>query len=161
MLIESKFNLFNLRGGYVGFCETDKPWSIPPSDVPDYKYSPVPLHPLPPMPEEVFLHYLEYGDIDHIHKDKYWLARLPTRLKSRIIEAREVPVWGWGIHIVEGPNRPVIFWITMVTIFASMLAFVLWTSLREDIQGGAGLGSLILALPPVIMAAFLFKLTAV
>jgi hypothetical protein len=161
MLIEPKFSLFNLRSGYVGLCDIDIPCSIPPSDVPNYKYSPVPLLPLPPMPTEVFLHYLEHGDIDNIHNRKCWLERLPIRLKSRIVDAREEPVWGWGIHIIEGPNRTVIFWITMVTIFGSMLAFVLWSSLRSDISGGAAMGSLIMALPPVIMTAFLFKLAAV
>ena len=114
----------------------DKPWSIPPSDVQDYTYAPVPLKPLPPMPAEVFLHYFQYGDSHNVHKSSHWLQRLPKKLKARITDAPEVPVWGWGICIVEGPNRSVIFWITMVTTFASILAAILWSSLREDFQGG-------------------------
>jgi hypothetical protein len=137
----------------------DKPWSIPPSDTRDYKYSPVPLQPLPPMPAEVFLHYFQYGDAENVHRSSYWLQRLPTRLEARIVDAPEIPVWGWGIYIVEGPNRPVIFWITVITIFSSILAAILWSSLQEDIQGGTALGSLIIAMPTVVMAAFLFKLT--
>jgi hypothetical protein len=113
-------------GGYVGFCEMDKPWSIPPNDVRDYNYAPVPLKPLPPMPAEVFLHYFQYGDSHNVHKSGHWLQRLPKKLKARITDAPEVPVWGCGIYIVEGPNRPVIFWIT------SILAAILWSSLRED-----------------------------
>ncbi|CZR60637.1 uncharacterized protein PAC_10533 [Phialocephala subalpina] len=153
------FNLFHLRGGYVGFCDLDKPCSIPESDVPEYKYSPVPLKPLPPMPAEVFMHYLQYGDVENVHRQSHWLRRIPIRLRTRIIDSPEVPVWGWGIYIIEGPNKPVVFWITMTTIFASVLAAVLWSSLRDDIQGGVGLGAMGVALPPVIMAAFLFRLT--
>lgn len=137
----------------------DKPWSIPPSDVRDYNYAPVPLKPLPPMPAEVFLHYFQYGDSENVHRSSHWLQRLPKKLKARIIDAPEVPVWGWGIYIVEGPNRPVIFWITMVTTFASVLAAILWSSLHEDLQGGTALGNLLIAMPTVVMAAFVFKLT--
>jgi hypothetical protein len=139
----------------------DKPWLIPPSNVRDYKYSPVPLKPLPPMRAEVFLHFLEYGDDDNVHNGCHWLQRLPTRLKARIIDTPKTPVWGWGIYIIKGPNRPVIFWITMVTMFAIVLAAILWSSLHDDIQGGTALGSLIVGMPTVAMAAFLFKLTTV
>jgi hypothetical protein len=59
---------------------------------------------------------------------------------------------------VEGPNRVVVFWVVMMTVFASILASAPWSILRSDEQGGTGLGSLIVAIPPVIMAAFLFRL---
>ena len=46
----------------------------------------------------------------------------------------------------------------MITVFGGVLASILWSTLRKDIQGGTGFGSLVVALPAVIMAAFLFKL---
>lgn len=111
------------------------------------------------MYSDVFMHYFKYGWPDNVHKNKYWLERLPRKLKTRVIDSPNIPTEGWGIHVIEGPNRPVIFWITMGTVFASIIAGVLWSSLHSDIQGGMGLGSMIIAVPPVIMAAFLFKLT--
>jgi len=46
----------------------------------------------------------------------------------------------------------------MVTTLGGILATVLWSALKKDILGGTGLGAVVLALPTVILAAFLFKL---
>jgi hypothetical protein len=155
-----KFTLFGIRGGDVGLDELDKPWSIPPADVREYRYRPVPLESPPPVPSNVLLHFLKYGNTQDVHKTKFWAHKIPKRVKQRLIDVPDYPVSGWGIYIVEGPNRSGVFWITMSTVFASILAGVLWSSIRDDIQGGTGLGSMIIAFPPVIMAAFLFKFTA-
>ncbi len=69
--------------------------------------------------------------------------------------------YGWVIHVIEGPNRNIVFWMVMTTVLGSILATILWSSLYNDMQGGSGFGSLIVALPPVIMTAFLFKLSGV
>lgn len=111
------------------------------------------------MPPEVFLHYLESGDTDNCHKARFWVNRIPKRLKKKIINAPDIPVCGWGIYIREGPNKSAVFWIVMTTTLAGVLASVLWSNLHDDIQGGMGLGSVILALPSIIMAAFLYRLT--
>lgn len=138
----------------------NRPESIPPHTLCDYEYSPKPLDPLPPMPPEIFIHYLEHGDED-LHPSRYvWLPRLPMRLNNRVIDGSE-PGYGWGIHVIEGPNREVVFWIVMATILASILASVLWSSIQGDIQGGTGIGALIVALPPSILAAFLFRLGSI
>ncbi|KAH0499692.1 hypothetical protein TgHK011_006867 [Trichoderma gracile] len=88
-----------------------------------------------------------------------WLPSLPQRLNGKVLQCGEAAE-GWGIHVVEGPNRAVIFWIIIVTVSASVLASVLWSSIKGDIQGGMGLGTLVVAVPPVIMTAFLFRLEA-
>lgn len=109
------------------------------------------------MPPEVFIHYLEHGQEDLNPNRSIWSPRLPKRLDGRIIDCG-VPTYGWGIHIVEGPNREAVFWIVIITVLGSILASILWSTMHKDIQGGTGLGTLIVALPPVIMAAFLFRL---
>ncbi|KAI1323655.1 hypothetical protein F5Y16DRAFT_383060 [Xylariaceae sp. FL0255] len=153
-----QFTLWNRRGAYVSICS--RPDSIPPEDFDDYEYYPKPLKPLLPMPAEIFIHYLEHGegDLNPVRND--WLPRLPKRLDKRVIDCNEACL-GWGMHIIEGPNREVIFWIAMVTILASVLTSVLWSTLRGDVQGGTGLGALIVALPPAILAAFLFRLEGI
>lgn len=112
------------------------------------------------MPPEIFIHYLEHGegDLSPIRND--WLPRLPKRLEKRVVDG-DVAGFGWGIHVIEGPNREVIFWIAMFTIAASVLTSCLWSAVRRDVQGGAGLGALIVALPPAILSAFLFRLGAI
>jgi hypothetical protein len=152
-----KFNLWNIREGFISIC--DKPKSIPPTNTNEYEYTPRPLVPLPPMPSEVFLHYLEHEDKDLCLTKSVWTPRLPLRLHKRIIEC-DIPTYGWGIHVIEGPNRSAVFWIVITAIFGSILASILWSSLRNDIQGGIGIGTLIIAVPPVIMMAFLFRLSS-
>ncbi|KAL6786567.1 hypothetical protein J3E68DRAFT_420029 [Trichoderma sp. SZMC 28012] len=145
-----RFTLWNLRHGYVSVC--DRPNSMPPNSI-DYEFIP------PPMPPEVFVHYLEHGDGDLSPNRYTWLPRLPKRRNHKVVDCGEATE-GWGIHVIEGPNRTAVFWIVMTTISISVLASVLWTTLKGDIQGGMGLGALIVALPPAIMAAFLFRLGA-
>ncbi|KAF4631776.1 hypothetical protein G7Y89_g6358 [Cudoniella acicularis] len=108
---------------------------IPPKDADEYEYMPRPLVPLPPMPSEVFIHFLEHEDKDDLSLTKsVWTPRLPRRLHKRMIEC-EVPTYGWGIHVIEGPNRNAVFWIVIAMTFGSILAGILWSSLRSDIQG--------------------------
>ncbi|EHK19706.1 uncharacterized protein TRIVIDRAFT_14315, partial [Trichoderma virens Gv29-8] len=146
-----RFTLWSLRHGYVSVC--DRPNSMPPNTRIDYDFIP------PPMPPEVFVHYLEHGDGDLSPNRYTWLPRLPKRLNNKVMDCGEATE-GWGIHVIEGPNREAVFWVLMATISASVVASVLWATLEGDIQGGTGLGALIVALPPAIMAAFLFRLGA-
>jgi hypothetical protein len=150
-----QFTLWNLRNGYISV--SDRPCSIPPVTRLDYEYIPRPMKPLPPMPADAFLHYLEHGKKDMCPSRCIWLPRLPKRLHTSVAQAGEATE-GWGIHIIEGPNREAVFWIVIAAVGASLLLATLWSELRGDVQGGAGLGALMMATPPVVMAAFLFRL---
>ena len=123
-------------------------------------YDPRPLVPRQPIPPETILHYLSHKDTEFVSRKRIWTPRLPKRVGRKVIQG-EIATEGWGIHVVEGPNRDVIFWIIMATTFGGILATILWSALERDIQGGTGLGTTILALPAVILAAFLFKLNGV
>ncbi|KAF7553195.1 hypothetical protein G7Z17_g3807 [Cylindrodendrum hubeiense] len=131
-----QFTLWNLRHGYVSVC--DRPNAIPSDDVSNYQYLPRPLKPLPPMPPEIFIHYLEHGEDDLSPARHDWLPRLPKRLDKRVVDSDETCL-GWGLHIIEGPNRKLIS-LVMVTMFTSFLSAVLWSALKNDIQGGTGVG---------------------
>lgn len=154
-----EFNLFGLQEGLVALYDPGAFCSIPPADTREYHYRPVPLDPPPPMPSEVFIHFLEHEHAGVMSAKKYWTPKIPKRLKQRLIDC-PVPIDGWGIHIIEGPNKMAIWWITLFTMFSSILASTLWSSLRADIQGGTGLGSLILAMPSVFLSAFLYAFVA-
>lgn len=125
----------------------------------NYLYLPRPMKPLPPMPLEIFIHCLEYGEGDLSPARHDWLPRLPKRLDKRVIDCDETCL-GWVVHIIEGPNRESIFILAMITMLASFLATVSWSKLQGDIQGGTGLGALIVAFPPTILTAFLIRLGA-
>lgn len=147
-----RFTLWNLRHGYVSI--TDRPNSMPPKTAIDYDFIPQ------PMPPQVFIHYLLHGDGDLSPNRHTWLPRLPQRLNGKVLHCGEAAE-GWGIHVVEGPNRVAIFWVIILTALAGVLMSALWSSIRGDIQGGMGLGALIVALPSVLMTAFLFRLEAI
>ncbi|KAK1751287.1 hypothetical protein QBC47DRAFT_434159 [Echria macrotheca] len=150
-----QFTLWNLRNGYISVC--DRPLCVPPETRTEYDYLPRPLRPLPPMPPDVFIHYLEHGEGDLSLNRCVWLPRLPKRTGKGVVQLGEAAD-GWGIHIIEGPNREVVFWVVMGTMLASALTGVLWAALMRDVQGGMGIGALMMAMPPAVMAAFLFRL---
>ncbi|KAL4796611.1 hypothetical protein BDV19DRAFT_78895 [Aspergillus venezuelensis] len=150
-----KFTLWHLRNGYISIC--NRPDRIPPRDRIDYEYIPKPLDPPLPMPPETFIHYLEHGEGDLNPTRSNWVNRLPKRLDERVVEGDE-GTYGWGIHIIEGPNKVVIFWIIIVTVLATIVASSLWAALNNDMQGGTGLGTLMAAMPPIILTAFLFRM---
>ncbi|EWG35894.1 serine/threonine protein kinase [Fusarium verticillioides 7600] len=147
-----KFMLWNKRQGYISI--TERPKSVPPEE--DLQYDFAPLDAWPPMPDEVFFHYLEKGE-EKCFQDRHWIPRLAVRRDNRIIEGHEAS-FGWGIHIIEGPNRWAIFALFLVTVFGSALAALLWSTIHNDIQGGTGLGQLIIALSSAILTASLFRL---
>ncbi|PNP85086.1 hypothetical protein FNYG_01611 [Fusarium nygamai] len=150
-----KFTLWNQKHGYISIC--DRPDSVPPKRQLEYDYDPKPLDFLPPMPAQVFLHYLEHGE-EGWNKFRYlWLPKLPVRREKRIIEGHEAS-YGWGIHIIEGLNRWAIFALFLTTVFGSALAALLWSAIHNDIQGGTGLGQLIIALSSAVLTASLFRL---
>jgi hypothetical protein len=60
------------------------------------------------MPLEIFIHYLEHGEEDLNPKRNDWLPRLPKRMDKRVIDYHE-GCYGWGVHVIEGPNCEVIF----------------------------------------------------
>ncbi|KAF5616463.1 uncharacterized protein FTJAE_12956 [Fusarium tjaetaba] len=153
-----QFTLWNLRHGYISVCS--RPQSIPPHDSREYEYAPKPLRNPPPMPPEVFIHFLNHNEDDHQPGKRIWLPRLPKRLSKRVIDCDE-GCEGWGIHVIEGPNRGMIFLVMILTIFGSVLATILWSAIRGDIPGGSTLGAFIVALPAAILTAFLLKLDAV
>ncbi|KAK0705605.1 hypothetical protein B0H67DRAFT_387629 [Lasiosphaeris hirsuta] len=95
-----RFTLWNLRHGYVSVC--DRPRCVPPKDRTDYDCLPRPL-PLPPMPPETFIYYLEHGESDLNPNRHVWLPRLPKRLEKGVVHCGEATD-GWGIHIIEGLN---------------------------------------------------------
>ena len=81
-----------------------KPLSIPPQQEVDskrYTYSPCPLGGDPPMPSDIFLHYLTCTAPE---SSSVWLPRLPKKLDPSILPLTGSINEAWGIHINEGPN---------------------------------------------------------
>ena len=108
----------------------------------------------PPIPDNVFLHNLtSKGN----HPRLIWEKRLPKKLNEQLYNSSdELPV-GWGIHILEGPHWTNILWTMLVFLLISGLVTGLWSGLKHDIQGGAGLGSYLVTLLSVFIAWLTLK----
>jgi hypothetical protein len=150
-----RFTMWSKRSGFVWICA--RPQSMPSVDDRGWEYSPCPLDWLPPMPPTVFIHYLEHGDSDLNPLRNTWVPRLPKKVNGKTAICDD-GTCGWGIHIIEGPNRIAVFWTILLTVLAGIVTFIVWSQVRHDQQGGAGIGALIVALPSVILTAFLFRL---
>ncbi|KAI0884136.1 uncharacterized protein GGS22DRAFT_164944 [Annulohypoxylon maeteangense] len=108
---------------------------------------------LPPMPGNIFLHYLEHAkrmasskkEMQLYHADSTFLNRLPKRLEQSIFfgeaTANANISYGWGIYIVD---RPSIFAQNLVTglvafvsaIICLVIFGIIWaTSGRDDAIG--------------------------
>ncbi|KAL9118045.1 MAG: hypothetical protein Q9187_005412 [Circinaria calcarea] len=135
----------------------DFPLALPPETeviAKRYEYDPCPLRPPPPIPSHIFLHYLNSS---REHPRSLWLDRLPKKLTESIKQSTDPLPIGWGIHIIEGPNRRAMFWITVLIVLLSIIVSTTWTAVKGDIQGGFGLGAWIVSVPGVLMMAFFFK----
>ncbi|KAF4992693.1 hypothetical protein FDECE_13641 [Fusarium decemcellulare] len=150
-----QFTVWDLRHGYISICS--RPDSIPPQDLAEYEYTPKPLKSRPPMPPEVFIHYLNHNHNVQRCGKRIWIPRLPKRLSKRVIDDDEGCL-GWGIHVIEGPNREVLGFVMMMIIFGSIVAAVTWAIARRDVPGGATLGAFLIAVPGTSLGTFLFFL---
>lgn len=111
---------------------------MPPKDSQDYDFQPRSLEP-PPMPPEVFIHYLGHGegDLNPLRND--WLGHLPKRLKKH-----DAACEGYGMHIIEGPHKFCIFVLTVIVIICSVLTSIAYSTKTGDVQDGTGIGAFVI-----------------
>ncbi|KAI1455427.1 hypothetical protein F4805DRAFT_436170 [Annulohypoxylon moriforme] len=151
------FILFGvLRRHQVGIYK--QPLEIPPQievDEGRYDYYECPMKVLPPMPGNIFLHYLEHAkkkatskkEVPLYHEDSTFLSRLPKKLEHSIFTGPTTVglniSYGWGIHIVE---RPSMFAQNLVTGFMAFLSAIIclivfcttWVTSGRDEAVGIG-----------------------
>lgn len=112
---------------------------MPPEQSKDYDFQPRTLEP-PPMPPEVFIHYLEHreGDLNPLRND--WLGHLSKRLSKH-----DSACDGYGMHVIEGPNRFGIFIVMMILVGCTIVICVVYSVTKTDVQGGTGIAALVIA----------------
>jgi hypothetical protein len=145
-----------------------KPDEFPPQaelDTKRYHY----LCPQIRMPGNVFLHYLHRArwNIWGEHSETTWLQRLPKKLKrSLVIEALQnaqhddkgAPLdadlaFGWGVHIIEGPNHAALGWLFAVGVAVSFVVSALLVGFAKTQEQGFGVGSYIVGVVGLGMVA--------
>ncbi|KAF2115948.1 hypothetical protein BDV96DRAFT_574857 [Lophiotrema nucula] len=135
---------------------------LPPEDLltsKQYEYNLQPPVP-PPIDSRTFLHYFwKHGKHSHSTSARY-VDRLPKKLGDSLLrslgsdELRE----GWGIHILEGPNKPVICWILLVVLVGSFGIALGYDLIMKNGDSGFGIGQWMVAALTVALSALYFSL---
>ena len=121
------------------------------------------------MPVNVFLHYLHrarWGTEDD-HPYDTWLKRLPKKLNESLLKAAESQamgaanpdlVFGWGVHIIEGPSHFVLSVMLAGGITVAFMVSVLVMGVAHTEEQGFGVGSFLMSVVTAAMAAIYFML---
>ncbi|KAK3301760.1 uncharacterized protein B0T15DRAFT_505975 [Chaetomium strumarium] len=157
--VDVHFVRFSLENGYrVGIH--DKPQSIPDQrEMKDhgYGYDPCPMMPMPPVPANIFLHHLLKPEG---HPRRVWCGRLPQKLDRSIHQSTrdgDTLAFGWGVHIIEGPHKFNILLTMLIILLSTTVVSVTWAGVREDVQGGFGIGAFLIGAQTLILMMVLAK----
>ena len=118
------------------------------------------MQPLPPIPSNIFLHYLSHTDD---HRRLLWYNRIPKKLYNSILQTDDADgdslVVGWGVHIIEGLHRFNLFATMLAVLALSAFVSVMWATvgMRGDVQGAFGIGSFLVGIQTAILMMILAR----
>jgi hypothetical protein len=136
--------------------------SLPPEDeitAKRYEYNLQPPVP-PPIDSRTFLHYFyKHGAHSYSTSAKY-VNRLPKKLGDSLTRSLGVDdlLEGWGIHIIEGPNKVAICWALMAVLGASLVVSIVYDSITRSGESGFAIGQWMVAALTVGLSALYFSL---
>ncbi|KAF4441069.1 hypothetical protein F53441_12140 [Fusarium austroafricanum] len=139
-----------------------------------YHYYECPLKVLPPMPAGVFLHYLSCAkrknwmcEAPEAHAEGFFLQRLPKKVHHSILdeqktcgnlESSTAIAFGWGVHILEGPDHGTLSIALGLGILLSLVISLMICGVAGTQEQGFGIGQFLLAVIACMMTALYFKL---
>lgn len=92
--------------------------------------------------------------------DTIYFDQLPKKMKQSILLSGKTPndFFGWGVHIVEGPNKPVIArFVAGIVLISSVVALV-YDLVRHENGFGFATGQWIVAVLSTGLAALYFHM---
>ncbi|KAJ8110407.1 hypothetical protein OPT61_g6744 [Boeremia exigua] len=155
-----KFVHFGVQAGYrVSFFSSDPLPSEEEITAKRYEYSLQPPVP-PPIDSRTFLHYFyKHNAHSHSTSAKY-VNRLPKKLGDSLTRSLGVDdlLEGWGIHIIEGPNKVAICWALMIVLIASLGMSIGYDFVTKSGDSGFAIGQWMVAALTVALSALYFSL---
>jgi len=117
---------------------------IPPEAQKDnYLYRPMPAEFEPPIGKNQMRHLYDYPD--HADDLPVCYSRVPRKLRERLCAAPGIGRNdGWGICFIEGVSWPRVCALGLAGVLASTMFGIVWTVVKDDIQGGFGVASYML-----------------
>jgi hypothetical protein len=122
---------------------------------PEYRCRPAgPLEYWPPVLSQYLVHRLE--DPSCIHEDDNTiLQRIPRRIHGEIRAEVGKEAEGWGVYYEEGPN---LLWVAVLTMavfcLTGLLFSILWSVLKDDLQGAFGVSGFLAAVCAGVVPLF-------
>lgn len=128
------------------------------------------------MPVNVFLHYLHRArwNVWGEHIEDTWLRRLPKKLNETLLaevqcdannqqDGRQVTAdpdlaFGWGVHILDGPNHAVLGLLLAIGVAVAFSISGIVVGFAKTQEQGFGVGNFLLTILASIMAAVYFQL---
>lgn len=114
----------------------------------------------PPMDSRTFLHYFyEHKAHSQLRSAKF-VHRLPKKLGESLTRsiAPEEFREGWGVHIMEGPNKVAICWALMIVLLVSFGVSLGYDLITKTGDSGFAIGQWIVAALTVALSALYFSL---
>ncbi|KAK3687906.1 hypothetical protein B0T22DRAFT_425231 [Podospora appendiculata] len=172
------FVMFSVSQAYNDLASIhEKPSEYPPQEEIDkrrYHYR----CPKTLMPAHIFLHFLSHPHREsrNGHSPDTWLQRLPKKLNTSILDEVQRParnlhaggalaqeteddfVFGWGVHILEGPNHAGLSLVLALGIAVAFLVSCLVVGLANTQEQGFGVGQFLIAIVACGMTAVYFAL---
>ncbi|KAI1645082.1 uncharacterized protein F4817DRAFT_193671 [Daldinia loculata] len=119
--------------------------ALPPEELKDqYQYDPMPAHLVPPVGPNMLVHFFENPTHASVLPDLY--KRIPKKLRQKLTPCQVTGMSvGWGIEFVEGIDSFMFFIFGCALFLACLIVAVGWSAIKQDVQGGFGIGGFILA----------------
>lgn len=93
-------------------------------------------------------------------EDAIFLERLPKKLNESMFTGPRSPMqFGWGVHIIEGPDKVILSIATFVGLLLSFVVSILYAHFYKTEESGVGIGQWIVAAIAAGMAALYFQCT--
>jgi hypothetical protein len=140
-----------------------KPEALPPdTEVNEkrYHYHECPLTPLPPMPPQTFYQYFRQHAPNCASRSTLFSDRLPKKLGASMTlqNSADKLEFGWGIHIIEGPNKPVLAIVVAVILALSFATSVIYDVCTGNADSGFAIGQWMVAMLSAVLSAVYFHL---
>ena len=131
-LVRIRFVYFNLyRSNLVDVLKSN---DIPPEAKRDeYHYKPMPAAVVPPIGENHLKHLFDHP----WEADKFpvCISMIPKRQNNLKVLPFHITAPGWGLHFLEGLHWTKLWALGFAGLVVSTAFGVIWTALRDDIQG--------------------------
>ena len=126
-----------------------------------YHYHECPLEPPPSMPAPTFYQYFR-GHMPISSQcalnSKVFCRRLPKKL-GLSLTSEGTPnqlIFGWGIHIIEGPNKVVLSLLAAAIFVASLVTSIVYDVVMHNSDSGFAIGQWMVAVLTTLLAATYF-----